>query len=497
MAKSHQVAPMGFDSIEAVCKYVALGYVVIPCVGKKPRFEGWPGLKLDECKKQFDALPNNTNIGLLLPHGVVVFDIDAHGGINGLENFQKRFPDYEPEKHNGPVAKTGGGGWHILWRLPDGFDAKPKIGKLPGVDIKTKVGQIIVEPSVHPDTGCQYEWIKPLTTAEEIPLLPERLQRFLRPSGGPQRHEQQPPPKGQPKRLQTALNNAAHVVRTAKPGSRNQTLNKEVYTLAGIVTAQGHNAETIRKPFRQAALASGLESRQIDATITSAISKGAAKPFLPENTPLNLSRKIYRKLRRKPNALALYMMILNQLRNGKCICSNYKDYGLTISKYRTAKKNLEALGLVSFHVVKGSELGAGITNQTTARKGANKTNQYCVATLLDSDVSADLETDVSQSNNALIYVPVSSIFPIGCSSLLFISSSLPPRKGCQCKKTSNDNSLIQAFVEKSIAGLPSELVASNDKALQLLAKCERAGFSTKESNEIIADTLSKYRRRVA
>jgi putative DNA primase/helicase len=94
------------------------------------------------------------NWGMALD-GLVVIDCDPRNGgdttASIIEQQHGAWPDTA-------TARTGGGGWHRLYRTRDGITyTGNKLG--PGIDTKTGAGAyIVVEPSIHA-SGKPYEWI--------------------------------------------------------------------------------------------------------------------------------------------------------------------------------------------------------------------------------------------------------------------------------------------------------------------------------------------------
>lgn len=87
------------------------------------------------------------NIGLTLG-GLVVVDVDPRNG--GEVDALPKMPDT-------CYAKTGGGGWHYLFRAKPGvrYNAHPSSG----IDVKSGHGAyIVVEPSIH-ESGHKYTWL--------------------------------------------------------------------------------------------------------------------------------------------------------------------------------------------------------------------------------------------------------------------------------------------------------------------------------------------------
>lgn len=99
----------------------------------------------------------DANIGMTLDNMVVV-DIDPRNGgsISAL-----------PEFPGTCIAKTGGGGWHYLFRAEPG--AMYPGHYCQGTDIKTGGGAyIVVAPSLHA-SGARYEWLHELSPAAMPP----------------------------------------------------------------------------------------------------------------------------------------------------------------------------------------------------------------------------------------------------------------------------------------------------------------------------------------
>ena len=79
-----------------------------------------------------------------------------------------------------------------------------------------------------------------------------------------------------------ALLMAADVVRNAVNGSRNLTLNNEAHSLAGLIWRGLPEAE-IRTALTEAAASNGLQPKEIEATLNSAISQGKRKNREPKD----------------------------------------------------------------------------------------------------------------------------------------------------------------------------------------------------------------------
>jgi hypothetical protein len=93
------------------------------------------------------------------PEGVIVLDVDPrNGGYDSLTELESR---------HGPLpatltALTGGGGMHF-WFV--GGSGRGSLGKgLPGLDVKTHTGYLVLPPSIHA-SGKPYTWDRKLDAA--------------------------------------------------------------------------------------------------------------------------------------------------------------------------------------------------------------------------------------------------------------------------------------------------------------------------------------------
>ena len=126
--------------IDFALAYAAAGYKVIPANGKIPLVQhGAHDSSADEATiRQWWTKWPNANIGLALD-GLVAVDIDPRNG-GDVDLLPHRLPDT-------CFAKTGGGGFHYLFRSRNGTRYAGKLA--PGIDLKHGAGSyIVVEPSL-------------------------------------------------------------------------------------------------------------------------------------------------------------------------------------------------------------------------------------------------------------------------------------------------------------------------------------------------------------
>ena len=163
----------------------------------------------------------NRNVGILTGERsrLLVLDIDPrNGGDASFERFERTYGSLPATKR----AITGGGGFHLFFRLPEGatgLSDHPSVADFEGVDIKCD-GYVVAAPSVHPDTGKLYAW-----DAADLPIAdaPAHLMELAR---GGKRIKSAPPPS-----------NGA-----IAEGGRNSAM----CSLAGSLRAKGLSEEAIR-----------------------------------------------------------------------------------------------------------------------------------------------------------------------------------------------------------------------------------------------------------
>jgi replicative DNA helicase len=156
--------------------YAKAGFppVVLRPYDKRPAFPGWqtmPAITVVEILRELPAY----NLGIAIPDGHFILDIDVKNGATGLETLRAW------EAQHGPlegmlVQHTGTGGLHYLFKLPSGVRLKNAVSIAPGIDIRAKGGYIVAEPSTV--NGNSYGWDDydvPNEAMPEIPLAPDWL----------------------------------------------------------------------------------------------------------------------------------------------------------------------------------------------------------------------------------------------------------------------------------------------------------------------------------
>ncbi len=145
--------------LESALQYAREGYSVIPLRPRDKRpISGFSWLEYndripteEEIRQWWTTYPQ-ANIGIITGKisGIVAVDIDTGRGGNPKEVF-----DLAP---TGRISQTGSGGYHLLYRYPDGdIIIRNQVGKN-GVDIRGDRGYIVAPPSVHRN-GRRYRWL--------------------------------------------------------------------------------------------------------------------------------------------------------------------------------------------------------------------------------------------------------------------------------------------------------------------------------------------------
>lgn len=175
---------------EAALEYARRGFYVIPLhypagdgcscrqpqcenIGKHPRTEhGLLEASIDEAQiREWWTRWPSANIGIVTGEksGIVVLDVDKkHDGDKSIVALQAKYEKITERV----IAKTGGGGWHLLFRHPGG-----RVGNIQstnilglGIDVRGDGGYIVAPPSRHAQ-GKRYEWvIQPNGVLPEMPV---------------------------------------------------------------------------------------------------------------------------------------------------------------------------------------------------------------------------------------------------------------------------------------------------------------------------------------
>lgn len=170
----------GTQLLRAALWYARHGWHVLPLRPRtKDPFKGIGVYQATTDTNQIEAWWSewpNANIGIHPgASGLLAFDADAYKDSYDGQDFLTL------AEQNTITNLTGGGGTHLVYRMPDGEKFGNTRGAIPaGIDIKGWGGYIVVPPSIHP-TGRAYQWESGFGPHEIDPSpLPEKLLRILR-----------------------------------------------------------------------------------------------------------------------------------------------------------------------------------------------------------------------------------------------------------------------------------------------------------------------------
>lgn len=222
------------------------------------------------------------NVGVACgdPNGIVVLDVDFPEGIESLgrifENGFEQFADTI-------VAASPTGGRHYYFLQPD-LTLKNRAGHIaPGLDIRSTGGSIVAPPSMH-RTGSRYEWITPpdrwcsdgLVMPPPMPYwlkMKASAERLVSPAKTRETHNR--PPGGNPHKV---LDMEEEELRRARPGTRNDALNKAAFVFGQFAAAGAIAEPDAHARLLAAALSIGLDVREAEPTIRGGFQAGLARP---------------------------------------------------------------------------------------------------------------------------------------------------------------------------------------------------------------------------
>src|SRR6185437_5239586 len=177
----NRVAEMLPEDREGYLKrYAQLGFALIPLIGKKPIWADWTKQFVtgeERMKQVFLKQYPSANIGMVLePSHTITLDVDAKR--NGLETLQKL--EYEHGFQDTLRAVTGGGGVRLHFGSP-GFAVKTNHEFAPGIELLAAGAQVVLPPSIHPDTHRLYVWdmLEDELDRQHIKAPPEWLMRRM------------------------------------------------------------------------------------------------------------------------------------------------------------------------------------------------------------------------------------------------------------------------------------------------------------------------------
>ena len=213
---------------------------------------------------------NDAMIGMKVPEGIVIIDIDPRNG--GTETWAAVLGDRKYRQTR--TVKTRSGGTHIYFRTdltPE--QLRPSLG--PGIDVKRAgKGYVVVPPSEG------YSFIKGGAPSDVPDWLIEELHVVAAPRGG---NGEASPPKYFPFEFGTAyglggLERILGRLAQAEPGDRNNSLNKAAFGAAQLVAGGELDETHAQEALYELALKIGQGAGEAKATILSGWAAGEQEP---------------------------------------------------------------------------------------------------------------------------------------------------------------------------------------------------------------------------
>lgn len=198
------------------------------------------------------------NIGVAIPPGVIVVDLDPRNAGRTAAEMLKGLADRCGALPATVTAASGGGGVHLWFELPEGmetFDRDPALAGQ-GIDVLGHGAYVVCPPSSHA-SGNAYRWVH---TGELATLPLTALQALERPRGAPE----------VPEALLSATTRSwgglvTSYERMAQEGNRNVLLSRAAWRFANE-----HQPDEAFRALASAAVRAGLPEREVDSTIRSA-----------------------------------------------------------------------------------------------------------------------------------------------------------------------------------------------------------------------------------
>lgn len=208
--------------------------------------------------------------------GIWALDVDvpspdhAADGVAALRRLCARYGTIPKCPH----GRSGGGG-HLLIFRDAGHPIVTRTGTpMPGIDPRAGRVAFTVSPSIH-RRGGTYKWLV-APWDHEPPVAPEWLLRQLAPR---EKTFMVRSTVLTADRALHTLSRAVNCVQDAQPGQRNATLNRQAFTVGGLVGAGAIEESFAVAALYQAGRYAGLDDPEVRATIQSGIAAGRKLPF--------------------------------------------------------------------------------------------------------------------------------------------------------------------------------------------------------------------------
>ena len=219
----------------------------------------------------------NANIGVTTGVAFDVLDIDGGPGKDGWSDVARLVAEHGCLP-GGPVALTGGGGCHYVFK-PTGLGNRagivnPDRGRT-HLDWRGKGGYIVAPPSLH-IAGERYQWVVDLDD-EPIRDAPLWLVHLVKPPPAAPRSTNAAPANTDAYGT-AALERELGRLMVAPVGQRNDALNRAAHSLGQLVAGGVLTAADVVDCLLTAASRMGLTETEAEPTIISGLRSGMRQP---------------------------------------------------------------------------------------------------------------------------------------------------------------------------------------------------------------------------
>lgn len=138
-------------NLEAFAAVAGAGLTLIPLNGKAPALKAWTTRDYVNADTLQQARRTGCNLGVRLDAEHLVLDVDPRNG--GAESLARLSSAIGIDLATWtPATRTGSDGLHLWMKKPADLDVQGRLKDFPGIDLKTKGGQVVAPGSIHPDT---------------------------------------------------------------------------------------------------------------------------------------------------------------------------------------------------------------------------------------------------------------------------------------------------------------------------------------------------------
>ena len=226
-----------------------LGFSVFPVAlrQKRPALSSWKAYQTESASPvtvtAWSETPSNIGIATGIISRMIVLDLDCEEAVARAEALG--LPS--------TLTVRTGKGRHVYFKHPGGRVGN-RTGIFPGADIRGDGGYVVGAGSIHP-SGAVYEWENGPADHQLMPA-PSWLLELLAPS--------------------TTVKRAVAKVRSARPGERNDQLNKSSFAVARRAQHGNIDEAAARSALSEAALHTGLIHQEIMRTVNSGWAAGCS-----------------------------------------------------------------------------------------------------------------------------------------------------------------------------------------------------------------------------